>query len=94
MADEADIRALIEALPGPVITLDSRLMILSFNAAARAVAPGLRAEDPLSLALRIPDILQAARRAAASGQSQSIEFSEQVPVDRWYHADVTPTAVQ
>src|SRR3954471_9397319 len=94
MADEADIRAVVEALPGPVIALDSRLIVLCFNAAARAVAPALRAEDPLSLALRIPEVLEAARRAAGTGQAQNVEFSERVPVDRWYEAQVTPAAVQ
>jgi two-component system phosphate regulon sensor histidine kinase PhoR len=94
MVDEDDIQALIDALPDSVIALDYRLLVLSFNSAARLVAPGLRRGEPLSLALRIPDVLEAARRAGATGQAQNVEFSERVPVDRWYEAYVTPARVQ
>jgi two-component system, OmpR family, phosphate regulon sensor histidine kinase PhoR len=94
MADEAEIQAVIQALPGPVIALDVRLFVVCFNAAARAVFPALRAGEPLSLALRNPEVLEAARRAVATGQSQSIEFSEPVPVERWYETQVTPASAQ
>jgi two-component system phosphate regulon sensor histidine kinase PhoR len=94
MAEETDIQAVIEALPGPIIALDLQLTVLCFNAAARTVAPALRTGDPLSLALRIPEVLEAARRAGATGRAQNVEFSERVPIDRWYAADVTPAAVQ
>jgi two-component system phosphate regulon sensor histidine kinase PhoR len=94
MADEADIQAVIDAVPGPIIALDSRLMVVCFNASARAFAPSLRRNEPLSLALRIPEVLEASRRAAATGQAQCSEFSERVPVDRWYEAQVTPVTVR
>src|SRR5215217_5800558 len=94
MAEEADIQAVIEALPGPIVALDTRLIVLCFNAAARVVAPALRAAQPLSLALRVPQVLEAARRAASSGRAQNVEFSERVPIDRWYEVHVTPAPVQ
>jgi two-component system phosphate regulon sensor histidine kinase PhoR len=93
MADETDIQAVIDALPGPIIAMDSRLFVVSFNAAARSLFPALRAGEPLALGLRIPEVLEAARRADATGQSQSVEFSERVP-DRWYEAQVKPASAQ
>lgn len=90
----ADIQAIIDALPQPIIVLDARLFVVRFNAAARALFPALRPQEPLALGLRAPEVLEAARRAAVTGQSQSIEYSERVPVDRWYEAQVTPASAQ
>lgn len=89
---EFSIQGVIEALPDPVIALDFELTVLASNAAARAVAPALRHGEPLSLAVRAPDILEAARRASATGKAQRLEFSERVPLDRWYEVHVTPAA--
>lgn len=88
------VQTIIDALPTPIVVLDSRLIVLGFNTAARALVPALRAAEPLSLALRIPEVLEATRRASATGQSQSVEFSERVPIDRWYKAQVTPASLQ
>lgn len=93
VAEQSSIQAVIEALPDPVIALDFRLTVLASNAAARDVAPMLRHGEPLWLAVRAPDILEAARRASGTGKAQRLEFSERVPVDRWYEVHIMP-AVQ
>src|SRR5207302_2869100 len=49
--------------------------------------------EPVSLALRVPEVLDSVRRALATGSSQRVEFFERVPVDRWYEAIVTPIAL-
>jgi two-component system phosphate regulon sensor histidine kinase PhoR len=54
------------------------------------VAPALRPGEPVSLGLRVPEVLEAIRRARASGTAQRVEFSERVPLDRWYEVIVTP----
>ena len=46
--------------------------------------------EPVSLGLRVPEVLEAIRRARASGIAQRVEFSERVPLDRWYEVIVTP----
>jgi two-component system phosphate regulon sensor histidine kinase PhoR len=92
VAEQSSIQAVIEALPDPVIALDFGLTVLASNAAARIIAPALRQGEPLGLAVRAPDILEAARRASASGKPQRLEFSERVPVARWYEVHVTPAA--
>jgi two-component system, OmpR family, phosphate regulon sensor histidine kinase PhoR len=53
----------------------------------------LRRGEPVSLALRVPEVLDSIRRAVATGSSQRVEFFERVPVDRWYEAIVTPIAL-
>ena len=64
--------------------------VVALNARASTIAPALRRGEPVSLALRVPEVLDAIRRAAAGGGAQRAEFFERVPVVRWYEAIVTP----
>jgi two-component system, OmpR family, phosphate regulon sensor histidine kinase PhoR len=84
------IEAVLAGLPDPVVALDSRGDVVALNARAAAVAPALRPGEPISLGLRVPEVLDAIRRARASGSAQQVEFFERVPFDRWYEAIVTP----
>lgn len=84
------VEAVIAGLPDPVIVLDREGRVLAFNARVGAIAPALRRGEPASLALRVPEIVEAIRRAATSGEPQRVEFSERVPVDRWFAGYVTP----
>ncbi len=84
------IEAVLAGLPDPVVALDRRGDVLALNARASAVAPALRPGEPVSLGLRVPEVLEAIRRARASGSAQHVEFFERVPFDRWYEAIVTP----
>ena len=85
LADARVLDAAIAGLPDPVIVLDRQGLVLAFNARARAVAPALALGQPMSFALRIPDILDAVRRTAATGMGARVEFFERVP-DRWSEA--------
>jgi two-component system, OmpR family, phosphate regulon sensor histidine kinase PhoR len=84
------IEAVLAGLPDPVVALDGRGDVVALNARAAAVAPALRPGESISLGLRVPEVLDAIRRARASGSAQRVEFFERVPVDRWYEAIVTP----
>jgi two-component system, OmpR family, phosphate regulon sensor histidine kinase PhoR len=84
------IEAVLAGLPDPVVALDRRGDVVALNARAIAVAPALRPGEPVSLGLRVPQVLEAIRRARASGTAQRVEFSERVPLDRWYEVIVTP----
>src|SRR5712691_2764614 len=84
------LEAVLAGLPDPVVALDHRGDVVALNARAGAVAPALRRGEPVSLGLRVPEVLDAIRRARASGSAQRVEFFERVPVDRWYEAIVTP----
>ncbi len=84
------IEAVLTGLPEPVVALDRQGDVLALNARASALAPALRRGEPVSLGLRVPEVLDAIRRARATGVAQRAEFFQRVPVDRWYDAVVTP----
>jgi two-component system phosphate regulon sensor histidine kinase PhoR len=84
------IEQLIGGLPGAAIVLDRDGRVIAFNATASAVAPALRRGEPALITLRMPELVEAIRRAAATQTPQRVEFFERVPVDRWFEAFVTP----
>src|SRR5262245_49624270 len=80
------IDALLTGLPQPVVALDHQNQVVALNTPAAAILPALRRGEPVSLGLRVPDVLDAIRRAIASGIPQRVEFAERVPFERWYEA--------
>jgi two-component system, OmpR family, phosphate regulon sensor histidine kinase PhoR len=84
------IDSLIGGLPGPAIVLDRDGRVIAFNAAATAIAPSLRRGEPALITLRMPELVDAIRRATASRTPQRVEFFERVPLDRWFEAFVMP----
>jgi two-component system phosphate regulon sensor histidine kinase PhoR len=87
------LEAVLAALPDPVVALGLNGEVVALNAQAGTIAPALRRGEPVSLGLRNPEVLDAIRRAVASGAAQRVEFFERVPIDRWYEAIVTPIAL-
>jgi two-component system phosphate regulon sensor histidine kinase PhoR len=87
------VEAVIAGLTDPVIVLDRDGRVLAFNNHAALMAPALRRGERASLALRVPDIVDAIRRAAADNEPQRVEFYERVPLDRWYACHVTPVEI-
>jgi two-component system phosphate regulon sensor histidine kinase PhoR len=84
------LQAIVGGLPDPVIAVDSASRVLVLNEPARALAPALRQGEPVSLTLRMPELNDAVRRAFARDEEQRIEYSERVPVDRWFQVVVMP----
>jgi two-component system phosphate regulon sensor histidine kinase PhoR len=84
------IESLIGGLPGPAIVLGRDGRVVAFNAAASTIAPALRRGEPALITLRMPELVDAIRRATASRTPQRVEFFERVPLDRWFEAFVTP----
>src|SRR5262249_38399436 len=89
-ARDALIEAVRSGLPAPVVALNAHGDVLALNARASTIAPALRRGEPVSLGMRNPEVLEAIRRAAASGSVQRVEFFVRVPVERWYEAIATP----
>jgi two-component system, OmpR family, phosphate regulon sensor histidine kinase PhoR len=83
------LRALVAGLPDPVVALDRDGRVLALNDRARALAPALRQGEPVSFALRMPELIEAIGRAAA-GEEQRVVYFERVPLDRWYETIVIP----
>src|SRR6202166_2614156 len=84
------LRAVVAGLPDPVIALDRDGKVLALNEHARALAPALRQGEPVSLALRMPELIEAIGRAAARGEEQRVAYAERGPLDRWFEAIVMP----
>ena len=87
------LEAVVTGLPDPVIALDRNGRVLTLNAPARSLAPALRQGEPVSLALRMPELIEAIGRAYATGEEQRVQYSERVPVDRWFETIVMPVTV-
>jgi two-component system phosphate regulon sensor histidine kinase PhoR len=84
------IEALIGGLPNPAIVLDGAGRVMAFNEPAGSIAPALRRGEPALITLRMPELVDAIRRATASRAPQRVEFFERVPLDRWFETFVTP----
>jgi two-component system phosphate regulon sensor histidine kinase PhoR len=85
--------AVVSGLPDPVVVLDQDGRVVAFNAEAGAIAPALRRGEPASIALRMPELIEAIRQANASNKTQRIEFSARLPTSRWSEAFVAPVAL-
>ncbi len=84
------IEQLIGGLPGAAIVLDREGKVIAFNDAATSIAPALRRGEPALITLRMPELVDAIRRATKRREPQRVEFFERVPRDRWFEAFVTP----
>jgi two-component system, OmpR family, phosphate regulon sensor histidine kinase PhoR len=84
------LRAMVSGLPDPVIALDRDGRVIALNEPARALAPALRQGEPVTLALRMPELTEAIDRACTRGEPQRVEYSERVPLDRWFEAVAMP----
>jgi two-component system, OmpR family, phosphate regulon sensor histidine kinase PhoR len=84
------LRAVVAGFPEPVIALDRDGRVLALNEHAQLLTPALRQGEPVSLALRMPELIEAINRAYARGEEQRVEYSERVPLDRWFQAIVVP----
>jgi two-component system phosphate regulon sensor histidine kinase PhoR len=73
-----------------VIALNRGEEVVALNSRASALAPALRRNEPISLGLRVPEVLDVIRRARASRSVQHVEFFQRVPVDRWYEVAAIP----
>ena len=85
--------AVISGMPDPVVVLDHDGRVLAFNAEASALAPALRRGEPGSIALRMPELVEATRTASLTGKSQRIEFSTRLPSPRFSEAFIAPVAL-
>lgn len=89
-AEDDLIAAMIGAMPQPALVLDPAGRVIALNPAVVKIAPALRIDEPVSLALRAPDVVEAIRRVLGGGAAERVEFVEHTPAGRWLEAFVTP----
>jgi two-component system phosphate regulon sensor histidine kinase PhoR len=87
---DRSVEAVISGLPDPAIVLTPDSLVVAFNASVQQITPGILRGEPISFALRVPDVLEAVRAVAASRQIGRTEFFQRVPTDRWWEATVAP----
>ncbi|NWG23505.1 MAG: PAS domain-containing protein [Pseudorhodoplanes sp.] len=88
------LQVVVAAIPDPALALDRDGRVLALNARVTGIAPALRRGEPVSLALRAPDVVDAIRRAASSGKPERVEFVERVAPGRWLEALISPIGAQ
>ena len=84
--------SIVASLPDAAIVLDRDGRVVTFNTAARAIASALMRGAQASLALRVPEVVEAVREVVATNEARSVEFAQRVPVDRWFTAHVRPVS--
>jgi two-component system, OmpR family, phosphate regulon sensor histidine kinase PhoR len=84
------VEAVVSDLPDPTIVLTPESMVVAFNESAQEITPGILRGEPISFALRVPNVLEAIRAVAASREMRRIEFFQRVPTDRWWEATLAP----
>jgi len=87
------VEGLMASLPVPAILLDPKLSVRTFNGRAADLVPGLRRGEPLTLSIRAPELIETVRQALATNLAQTADYSERVPVARWFSVEAAPVAV-
>jgi two-component system phosphate regulon sensor histidine kinase PhoR len=83
-------RSLFACLPDPVVLVDERAVVMHANAAAAAIAPGLRAGSPLALALRAPELLDAIPAVLREGKGAKVEIGGRMAGEPTYAVALNP----
>ena len=88
------IDSVIGAFELPAVLLDSGLDVRAHNRAARESFPQLRLGEPLSPAVRNPELLNAAIDALQSKSSRSVQILNRIPFDRRLLATLVPLELE
>ena len=88
--DNSAVFAVADALADPCLVLDRRSVVLHANAAAGRQFPSVTRGNPLTFALRNPQLVEAFDVAMRSGAVRSIELHETVPSETWEKVVLSP----
>lgn len=83
---------LVDAMPEAALVLDQEGHVLHHNAAATDLIPNIKADQPLSRALRNPALMTALDRATETGKPIAVTLVERIPVERRTEATVSMLA--
>src|ERR1700722_13302020 len=81
---------LVGAMPEPAVIVSADERAAAANKPALDLLPGLRVGVPVVLGLPATDVIYARRRLMASGEAESVQWSERVPVERLFDVYVAP----
>ena len=80
---------LLDHISYPIVLVDHRARIVETNRAARELLPALRDGQPLSFALRSPDVLEALDKVVRVGGTLKADFALRTPMERRFEVQVT-----
>jgi two-component system phosphate regulon sensor histidine kinase PhoR len=80
--------AVAAALPDATLAVGRDFRLVCANMAARSIFPGMRDGEPISRALRAPEILDAIQNTLSDGRSVETTWLERVPVERQFDVHV------
>ncbi|WP_181703757.1 sensor histidine kinase [Chthonobacter albigriseus] len=86
---DTSMKVLLDAVDEPCFLADGAGVLRYQNAAAIARFGTARPGDPLSLKLRIPELLSAVDSVGRGGEAQHVPIGERLPTERTYRASVT-----
>jgi two-component system, OmpR family, phosphate regulon sensor histidine kinase PhoR len=81
---------LVAAMPEAALIVGADGRVAAANKPALNLLAALKLGDPLVLALRAPDVVDAYRRVIASGEGETVQWRERVPVERLFDVSVAP----
>ena len=79
---------LVANIPDPVILIDRRTLVIEANDAARALLPAVKARQPLSFALRAPEVLDGIDEVLRTGRLLKVEYTERIPAERAFEVQI------
>jgi len=81
---------LVAAMPEAALIVGADGRVAVANQPALNLLSVLKLGDPLVLGLRAPDVVDAYRRVMASGEAETVQWIERVPVERMFEVSVAP----
>jgi two-component system phosphate regulon sensor histidine kinase PhoR len=81
---------LAAAVSDPLVIFDSQGTVIHVNGASAVAFPGLSVGTSLPLRFRAPEMQEMIAKALAHGQPLSIDYSEKVPVERFFRVSASP----
>lgn len=81
--------SVIEALDMPTVIFDQDTQVVRQNTAARTLIGAYPERASLSARIRSPVILDLVARVVARGLTESVEYTERVPSERWHEVRVS-----
>jgi two-component system phosphate regulon sensor histidine kinase PhoR len=85
---------LVAAMPEAALIVAADGRVATANPPALNLLSVLRLGDPLVLALRAPDVVDAFRRVVSSGEAETVQWVERVPVERMFEVCVAPLSAR
>ena len=85
-----DASGLVATYPEPIVAVDGREVVTVANQAAQAAIAGLKVGQPLTFAVRAPEVLDAIRHTVAERGPTSVEFGGRSATDPVWEVQVRP----